>query len=134
MMGNVWAILEPTLKGQGRDGVISRTALPCAGRPFSPAGRGCWRECPGPACPPKTCPLGFCLWIKGESSGAGLAVQGREALCQGGGRLQGCLALRSAVGALPLHGWALHKAEGVGAAQCWWLEAGVSHAVQHSTG
>lgn len=36
--GNVWAILEMTIKGQGRDGVMPQTALPCAG--MSPAGRG----------------------------------------------------------------------------------------------
>lgn len=44
--GNVWAILELTLKEQSTDGVMLQTALPCAG--MSPAGGGCWRECPGP--------------------------------------------------------------------------------------
>lgn len=70
---------------------------------------------------PQNLPSGVLPMDKGESSrqcrgGAGAAAQGRGALCQGGGRLRGCRAPRSAAGALPLHGWAPHKAEGAGAA------------------
>lgn len=62
--GNVWSILELTLKGQGRDGAMPHTALPRAGT--SPAERGYWRERRGPDRPPRNLPSGVLPMDKGR--------------------------------------------------------------------